>query len=88
MATSLESILRRQIFPEYVRDDGTLTHPRSYGVYELPTNIGAGRRFRFGNHPIRMRELEREFGRCSRRYLFLSRSDAEEVARALNAGGG
>ena len=85
MAHSIGSILQRQIDSSAVREDGQLTRPRSFGVYQLPAKAGATRRFRFGNHPIRLRELEREFGKCSRIHLFLSRRDAQEVARALNA---
>jgi len=82
--TSIDDILRRAISPAHVRPEGTLTSPRSYGVYELPTRVGATRRFRFGNHPVRMRELQAEFGGCALRHLFLSRADAVAVARALN----
>ena len=85
MPKSIASILQRDIDQSEVREVGGLTQPRSYGVYQLPESAGATRRFRFGNHPIRMRELQREFGRCSRKHLFLARSDAKEVARALNA---
>jgi hypothetical protein len=86
MGKSIDSIFQREIELSNVREIGTLTEPRSYGVYEVPSRAGSTRRFRFGNHPIRMRELQREFGKCSRRHLFRSRGDAREVAKALNAG--
>lgn len=83
---SLKEIVLRAISPLSVRADGQLTMPRSYGVYALPATAGTTRRFRVGNHPIRMRELEHEFSYCTLKYLFLSRADAVEVASALNAG--
>jgi hypothetical protein len=76
MQTSIDHILARAILPVRVRPAGHLTTPRSYGVYELHAGCGATRRFRFGNHPIRMREIALEFGRCSLLHLFLSRADA------------
>ncbi len=86
MPESIASILRRAISPGSVRAAGPLTSPRSYGVYRLPQNVRATRRFRFGNHPIRMRELEQEFGSCTLENLFLSRAEAMQVAASLNAG--
>jgi hypothetical protein len=85
MPKRIDNILDREIQPSSVREAGPLTRPRSYGVYQLPSSVKATRRFRFGNYPVRMRELEREFGKCSRRHLFLSRNDAREVASWLNA---
>lgn len=84
MSESITSIIRRGINPGSVRADGPLTLPRSYGVYQLPPKSGATRLFRFGNHPVRMRELEREFGSCRLEHLFSSRSDARQVAASLN----
>ena len=74
----------RAISPTKVRPDGPLTSPRSYGVYELPGAVGASRRYRLGNHPVRHVELEREFGRCKLLYLFLQRPDAVQMAALLN----
>jgi hypothetical protein len=84
MANSITNIIKRAISPGTVRSAGPLTVPRSYGVYLLPHNSGATRRFRFGNHPVRMRELEREFGSCKLEHLFLSRAEAMQVAASLN----
>jgi hypothetical protein len=47
---------------------------------------GATRRFRFGNHPIRQRELESEFSDAGVVALFLERAFAEELACLLNNG--
>ncbi|TYT26476.1 hypothetical protein FZO89_09525 [Luteimonas viscosa] len=79
-----EDLARRAISPTDVRADGTLTLTRSYGVYELSPTATATRRFRLGNHPVRMLELEREFGSCKLVYLFLHRTDAVAMAAALN----
>ena len=84
MPTSIDALVRRAISPTSVHSAGYLTSPRSYGVYRLPANAGATKRFRFGNYPVRMRELEREFGHCTLEYLFLSRTDAHAVAGLLN----
>ncbi len=82
--TQIEAIARRAISPSSVRATGKLTDPRSYGVYQLPSNCGGTRRYRFGNHPVRMQELEREFKHCTLEYLFLTRADAMAVTSLLN----
>ena len=74
----------RAISPGSVKPDGSLTSPRSYGVYELQLSAGATRRYRLGNHPVRQFELEREFGSCKLVYLFRQRSDAVQMAALLN----
>lgn len=84
---SIESLASRAISPSEVSQDGTLTHPRSYGVYELPQSSMGTRRFRLGNHPVRMRELEREFGSCKLLYLFHQRPDAVVMVEMLNSSG-
>lgn len=80
----IDEILRRQIGAKDVRVAGALTVPRSFGVYRLPDNVGATQRIRFGNHPVRERELAAMYGRCTRLHLFLARNDARAVARWLN----
>lgn len=81
--TSIEPILARAISPSSVRPSGRLTLPRSYGVYCISSSSTSTRSVRFGNHPVRQRELKREFGACTLEYLFFSREDAKSVARAL-----
>ncbi len=85
---TIDHIAKRTIHPSAVKPDGTLTSPRSWGVYELPASARATRRFRFGNHPVRMHELEREFGACVLTYLFLSREDARQAAALMCRGAG
>lgn len=83
---AVADILQRAVSGASVRPDGRgYTVPRSWGVYRLPADAGATRRLRFGNHPVRQVELEREFGSCRLEYLFLARTDAKAVAAALNA---
>lgn len=82
--SAIDAMLRRQINEGDVRTVGSLTVPRSFGVYRLPEGLGATRRFRFGNHPVRERELVAAYGRCTRLHLFLAREDARAVARWLN----
>lgn len=66
--------------------DGQYTRPRSWGVYEIepPAHGRATRRYRIGNHPLRQRELEAEFGGTKRVALFTSRTLAERLERLLN----
>lgn len=84
MQSTFDKLIERAISPGSVRPKGQLTDPRTYGVYELPEGAGATRRFRMGNHPIRMIELEQEFERCKLLYLFRVRSDAVLLAGHLN----
>jgi hypothetical protein len=82
--SSVAKIIQRSISPSNVRVIGPLTKPRSYGVYRLPQKTATGRHYRYGNHPVRMHELEREFGSCKLEYLFAARADAKELAVALS----
>ena len=84
MKTPVEKAIARAVSPRSVRLSGNLTVPRTYGVYRLPHGSGDTRCYRYGNHPIRMKELEREFGSCKLEHLFLARSDASLVAGAFN----
>ena len=84
MASKRELLESRSISPASVRDDGPLTIPRSFGVYVLPASHGSTRRYRFGNHPVRLNELVAEFGDARLHLLFRVRSDAEALAKILN----
>jgi hypothetical protein len=77
-------LLQKAISPSSVKVDGTLTLPKSWGVYRLAVNGDATRQFRFGNHPLRMYEIKREFGSCELAYLFLDRVHAIKATAALN----
>ena len=84
MSPTIKALALKAISQRTVDADGPLTSPRSFGVYQLPQTAKNTRLFRFGNHPVRQHELEREFGSCKLIYLFLSRSDAVAMASARN----
>ena len=84
MASNFDEVLARAIRPRDVCPAGSLTSPRSYGVYLLPASHGSSRRYRLGNHPVRQRELQQEYGNAELLHLFRSRQDAVTVADALN----
>ncbi len=54
------------------------------GVYLVEDTDDGSQHYRFGNHPVRMHDLEDKFGGCELEYLFLSREDAAAAAAALN----
>ncbi len=80
----MQTIVGRAIKPSDVVASGRYTEPATFGVYQLPYEATSPMRFHGGNHPIRMRELERDFGACTLTFLFLSKEDAEMMAAALN----
>jgi hypothetical protein len=84
MTDSIQTIIRRAVNPADIRADGRYTDPLTYGVYQLPYASASASRFHQGNHPVRLQELEREFGACTLSFLFLSKEDAKAVASALN----
>ena len=59
------------------------TTPRSFGVWELPDK-SSGKKYRFGNNPVRETELVTEFGSAKLLALYLSRESAREHANKLN----
>lgn len=60
------------------------TLPRTWGTYELSAS-GQTRRFRYGNHPVRMTELIHEFGACKVVATFYSQDEARALAQLLNS---
>ena len=80
------ALLSQQVDSSSTSPDGSYTKPRTWGVYEIePTqNNRSTRRFRLGNHPVRQRELEAEFGAARRVALFTSRDLALKLERELN----
>jgi hypothetical protein len=84
----IDELLAQGTDPSTLAADGSLTAPRSWGVYELHMTRGASvRRFRIGNYPVRGLELEREFGLVRTIGVFTSRTTAEELQRLLNERG-
>ena len=83
MPDSISQLRKRSIRLHDVQTSWPYTIPRTYGVYRLH-HAGTSHPFRFGNHPVRMSELEREISSCSLDALFLSRNDARTLAAFLN----
>ena len=77
-------LLALSIKASSVSADGNLTIPRTFGVYRLIGPKKSGREHRFGNHPVRLHELVRDFGGASLAALFNERKLAEELATLLN----
>jgi hypothetical protein len=84
-STREDELLALAIAPSQVREDGPLTLPRSFGDYRLTGTRSSGRMYRFGNHPVRQRELIAEYGGAHLEALFLKRPLAEELASRRNA---
>lgn len=82
----VNSLLSQQVDPSTTTPDGSYTKPRTWGVYEIEPleNSRSTRRFRLGNHPVRQRELEAEFGAAKRIAVFASRSLALDLEGHLN----
>jgi hypothetical protein len=83
MTDERQALLKRSVQQRHVILDGRLTSPRTWGTYDLGSS--GSRRFRYGNHPIRMTELLREHGKCSLVALFHTQQDANRLAALLNS---
>ncbi len=82
----LKDLDARAVSPTAVKVEGNYTAPRTWGVYKVEAfkNGQRGADYHLGNHPVRHRELEREFGAAELVRLFTSRADAEELKYMLN----
>jgi hypothetical protein len=85
---SIQALEQNAISRNDIKYDGRLTLPKSYGVYRILNTVNAGKAFRYGNHPVRQSELQREFGDCCLVYLFLEREYAFKMQKILNKDGG
>jgi hypothetical protein len=81
---AVQALLESAVMPYTLTRAGRYTQPRSYGVYELAEPPVSTTRFHFGNHAVRLRELQHAYGRVHLFALFLKREDAEELCRILN----
>ena len=79
-----EDLLALLISESSLRPDGNLTILRSFGVYRILRSFGASRRYRFGNHPVRRHELDREFSATKIEALFFERQVAQELVFNCN----
>ena len=59
------------------------TIPRTYGVWDIGPS-SSGRRYRFGNNPVRGTELTRECGQAELVALYGNRAAAKSHADSLN----
>ena len=80
----ISKLMERAKNPSTLEADGNYTIPRSFGVYHIAADGNVGHRYRFGNHPVRMNELLRDFGDCESVALFIDRNDAKQLAIELN----
>lgn len=83
-------LFSKAVDPETLRpnpNDARYTVPHTWGVYELDGAECrvAGKRFRRGNHPIRLQELKRESGKVKTIAVFSEEQLAKDLARLLNA---
>lgn len=79
-----------QVSPSQLRphpQNPNWTMPRSWGVWELPQRA-TGKRYRFGNNPVREKELTAEFGKVTLVALYTDRLAAMSHAAQLNHGTG
>ena len=79
-------LLKHAIAKTNVAFGNSYTNPRTWGVYEIEPleSNRTTRRFRIGNHPVRQRELETEFGKAKCIAIFLNRILALELQVILN----
>ena len=81
---TIDRLMTKAKSPSTLQSDGNYTIPRTFGVYRIAAKENVGRRFRFGNHLVRMKEVSRDFGDCDVVAIFLNRDDAKTLASELN----
>lgn len=84
-ATRKQELLALAVAPGSVVAMGPYTRPKTYGVYRLNSQTKSGRTYRYGNHPVRMAELVRDYGKAELVALFRDRPLAVELAAIENA---
>ena len=75
-----------EISPDRTRPDPSSpgkTIPRTYGVWDIGSG-SSGRRYRYGNNPVRGTELARDCGRAKLVALYRTRAVAKSQADSLN----
>ena len=77
--TRLRLLLFKSIDPSSVKSDGRYTSPqKTWGVYQVKC-LPEGKRFHYGNHPIRQIELIRQYGEAQPLWLHEGKNDAKEA---------
>ena len=75
-----------EISPDRTRPDPNnpvKTIPKTYGVWDIGPG-SSGKRYRFGNNPVRGTELARDYGRAKLLVLYTNRAAAKSQADSLN----
>ena len=75
-----------EISPDRTRPDPNSpgkTIPKTYGVWDIGPG-SSGKRFRYGNYPVRGAELARDYGRAKLVVLYTNRAAAKSQADSLN----
>ena len=75
-----------EVTPDRTRSDPNVpwkTLPRTYGVWDIGGKSG-GKRYRYGNFPVRGKELRREFGHAELIGLYKSRQSVKAHADSMN----
>ena len=78
--------MKFEIRPDQTRPDPNnpgKTIPKTFGVWDIGSR-SSGKRYRYGNHPVRGSELMLEFGRAQLIGLCTNRTAAKSMADSLN----
>ena len=81
-----ERMMGYEISPDRTRPDPNTpgkTIPKTFGVWDIGPR-SSGKRFRYGNNPVRGVELARDFGRAKLVALYTNREAAKLQADSLN----
>ncbi len=80
-----EALLAKMVNPKHYQidpDNPQWTKPRTWGTFSIPDEFVCDRKkkYRCGNYPVRMKELERDYGSVKLEALFENRDDAKALA--------
>jgi hypothetical protein len=81
-----ELLMAKSVEPKHYQIDSAnrnYTKPRTWGVFAIPDKSATRKKYRFGNYPVRQRELEKEFRLVEFIALFEKRDDAEALINLL-----
>ena len=84
-----EQLMTKKVDPKHYKadpDNRNWTTPKTYGTFSIPDEFVNGRKkkYRFGNYPVRMKELKRYYGSVKFIALFENRDDAKALANLEN----
>ena len=86
MTKRIADLLALTVPGHTLKSNGRYTSPPTWAVYCIESSTAPStRRFRSGNHPVRMLELERRYGKAERIALYPKKRLASELVRLLNA---